>query len=146
MSIKFNWVQNKRTNGRRIDKAGIVLYKSGGNKKDRVQDRSTLVISEQIMRKARFVIGDKVEVGFGVDEKGNRGIAIKRVISEGYSIVYASGSQKGMADKLKGQTLRGRLQFARTPDVFDSFKSEHDLCEIDESGNLICWESYNEQS
>jgi hypothetical protein len=88
------------------------------------------------MKKARFVVGDRVEVGFAQDN-GLWVIAVRRVISGGYAI----SSARGGAVDVSGKPVRGKVQMTFRDGMPESFYSDPGSYEIDESGMLIVREA-----
>jgi hypothetical protein len=96
MNMKIEWVKPQRGRTGRVAGGGLritrndYLEKGSGN----VRESTVLRISSDVMKKARFVIGDRVLVGaasFG--EK--KFVAIKRVPDDGYTISSSDKDKKG---------------------------------------------------
>lgn len=87
MHISFNWVNTDHTARKGFSKAAITVSKSKYTaKKDGVTRTATVVrIRFDAMKKARFVIGDRVMIGTAV-VNGSEFLAVRRVPDGGYAI------------------------------------------------------------
>ena len=149
MTIIFDWVQPKRASGNQpanYESMIVSHVKAGKNKDGTLRFGVAVVIPEKMMKSARFVIGDRAVIGFGFDPEKGRCVAVKRVVSNGYKLVPASGGTKGAADKEKGKVMRSRVQSTETPEGAHKDFSSHDGgFEVMDDGTLMAWEGLNEK-
>ena len=143
MSINFNWVKSPNTNrGRGLATTEDIVVKKVKNGVDVhgvQQFKYTLTIPVTAMKMARFVIGDRVNVGFGYDPSKGNCLAIRRVVSGGHMLGVSSSNKKGQSKDSIGKILRSRIQFTDNigPEYFDSANGGYD---VDENGMLIAWD------
>jgi hypothetical protein len=105
MDIKFDWVKPLGT-GRGAQPQGIRITRNDYIEKPSgtVRESTVVRIGADAMKKARFVIGDRVLVGTASLE-GKSFVAIKRVHDGGYTI---SSADKGN----KGKSLTGHVKMS----------------------------------
>lgn len=141
MSLNFDWVTplSTRGNGDISSNAVYATKSKAGRKKENgeINYQLRVLIPEQAMKAARFVIGDRAEVGFARDENGRLAIALRRVLSGGYAISPAIG---GNTEDAKGRSVRGRVQMTLRDGMPESFCSGEGGYEVDSNGMLIAWE------
>ena len=78
------------------------------------RDQACLTIYEDAMRRWRWVIGDRLEFA-PAEYDGKPCVAVRRVPTGGYAISPAS-SEKGKAERVKGQSIAGNIR--RACDLF----------------------------
>jgi len=93
MQISFDWVKPARGRSGRLPASGLRVVRNDYKDKDSgiVRESTVVRFSPDVMKKARFVIGDRVMVGTAVIG-GEKYIAVRRVPEGGYAI---SGKKKG---------------------------------------------------
>jgi hypothetical protein len=149
MTIIFDWVQPKRSgnDSSSYECLSVKQVKSGTNKDGTSRLGLAIIIPEKMMKKARIVVGDRSVIGFGVDPEKGRCVAVRRVVSGGYVVAPASGTKgTGGADKIKGDSVRARVQTTETPDgAPKGFSSQYGGFEVMDDGTLLAWEGLNGQ-
>jgi len=149
MTIIFDWVQPKRSrnDSSNYECLSLKQVKAGKNKDGTLRLGLAIIISEKMMKKARIVVGDRAVIGFGDDPEKGRCVAVKRVVSGGYIVAPASGTKgTGGADKIKGYSVRARVQTTETPiGAPKNFSSHYGGFEVMDDGTLMAWEGLNEK-
>ena len=140
MSSEFSWVKPQRANAAAGDNYVYGRKVKAGRQEYDDAYQFAITIPEIIMKKARLVIGDKVEIGFAEDQSRGACIAVRRTLGDGYTITPASSGGKGYAASVRGKSIRGRVQVLMTELIPESFTAKNGGHEIDESGVLITWE------
>lgn len=143
MAIQFKWVNGSTGGASQKKLDSVTVTKNKGGETDGVQRyAAAITIPVEVMKSARFVIGDRVIIGFGIDSELGRCVAFKRVVNGGYKIGPATSARqdKGGAERCVGQMIRGRIQLTWNDSVHDGFEGPKENIKIDDDGTLIVWE------
>lgn len=138
MNIQFNWVNDEARNRNSSAFGGVVVTKNKGGVDGRYAAAITFPV--EVMRAARFVVGDRALVGVGYDAELGRCLAIKRVVSGGHKIGPATSKANSKPRSSEGQCLRGRLQMIWPDDMHEGFEAPKENIKILEDGTLLVWE------
>jgi len=141
MDVKFSWVnETAQGRGRSVHDAVVVTKNKGGIVGEERRYAAAIILPLEVMRAARFVIGDRALIGVAHDPELGRCIAIKRVINGGHKISPATGKVHGRKDGGDGQCLRGRIQMMWPDNMHDNFEAPKENLKIMEDGTLMVWE------
>ena len=141
MTIQFNWVNDNGSNrGNSAHDSVVVTKNKGGMIGEERRFAAAITFPIEVMRAARFVVGDRALVGVAHDSELGRCIAIKRVVSGGHKIGPATSKVNAKPRSSEGQCIRGRLQMMWTDDMHEGFEAPKENIKILEDGTLIVWE------
>ncbi|MDT8372244.1 MAG: hypothetical protein RQ783_09705 [Gammaproteobacteria bacterium] len=145
MTIIFDWVKSKpktqNASNKPLDEMYISVTNSGKQANGDARKSLAVVIPLKMMRDARFVIGDRIEVGFAINSELGRCVAIKRVLAGGHTLSPASiHAGKGATKKAQGSVMRSRVKITYQDDEFRGFTTAKGGYMIDDEGMLIAWE------
>ena len=142
MQMKFVWVNEGSRPGTTSSMDHMVITKNKAGIKGGIQRfAASITIPVEMMKSARFVISDRVMVGFCIDADRGRCAALRRVTVGGHKIGPASGPQeKGGSAKTYGKVIRGRVQLAWDDVIQLDFHSSGGCFEVLDDGTLVVWE------
>ena len=128
MQITFDWVKPARGRSGRIAASGLKVVRNDYKDKDSGLLRTSTVVrfSPDVMKKARFVIGDRVLVGTATIG-GEKFLAVRRVPDGGYAI---SGAQAN-----KGKAKPGHAKIGTDTLPLGEWETDH--VEITDEGILL---------
>jgi hypothetical protein len=139
MSIKFDWLKPMNRHGiaAGADCITVQISTAGKSKAGEQAYQWRATIPEEAMKAARFVVGDRAEIGFAQDEEKGLCFGIRRVVSGGYSITAATTAKH---KELMGKPVRGRIQATYRKEMPETFTSDEGGYEITPEGMIMAWE------
>lgn len=97
MGMEFDWVKPKGRGREASCAKGVKSYRADYKDRDGRRRASTVFrLCGDTMKRARFVVGDRVQVGMAKSH-GETFVAIRRVVDGGFKISSASKGKTGMA-------------------------------------------------
>jgi len=149
MNISFDWVKASKNHSVRsgvgVDSFKINKVKGGRGQKsgEPTVYAAAVIIPIGAMKQARFVIGDRVELGFAISDEKGRMVAVRRVPEGGYRLGPASNPTKAVGKNgaaSSGEVARARVQLTWRDSIHEGFSSDNGGYEVTDDGLLVAWE------
>jgi len=136
MTANFNWI--KPISGRTTASSEFISVRKHSNGGSAAHQLS-VTLSVEAMQKARFVIGDRVQIAFADTDRGLC-IAVRRVHDSGFKVSPATVSvAAGITSKTQsGKILRANIKASYTEDMPE--KADFADFETTDDGILLAWE------